>query len=65
MSGMVYGRVLYERMMEITGKNVGNEEQGLGKGKCFDRIFALKMVVRKYLEEDETLYPLHESGKSK
>ncbi len=47
----VYGRVLSERMMKIAEGSIGNEQGGfrIGRG-CVDQIFALRMIVEKYLE---------------
>ncbi len=50
--GKIYGRILNERMMKITDKSVGAEQGGFRKGReCVDQIFAVTMLVEKYLEE--------------
>ncbi len=42
----IYGRILNERMMKITDKSVGDEQEGLRRGKgCVDKIFAVKILV--------------------
>ena len=44
--GKVYGRVLMEKLMEVTEGNVGKEQEGFMKRKtCVDQIFAIKMMV--------------------
>ncbi len=56
MPGKIYGRILIERMMKITDKSVG-DEQGFQKGRgCIDHIFAVKILVEKYLEKDRKLF---------
>ncbi len=42
--------------MKITDKSVG-DEQGLGKGRgCIDQVFAVKILVEKYLWEVLRIY---------
>ncbi len=54
--GKIYGRVLNERMMKITDKNVGAAQGGFRNGKgCVDKIFAVKILVAKYQEKDRKL----------
>ncbi len=54
--GRIYGRILNERMMKLTDKSVGDEQGGFRKGRgCVDQIFALKILVEKYLEKDRKL----------
>ncbi len=54
--GKIYGRILNERMMTITGNSVG-DKQGFWKGKeCVDQIFTLITLVEKYLEKDRKLF---------
>ncbi len=49
----IYGRILNERLMKITDKSVGDEQGGFWKGRgCVDQIFAVKILVEKYLEKD-------------
>ncbi len=53
MPGKIYGRILNERMLKITDKSEGDEQEGLRRGRgCVDQIFAVKMLVEKYLEKD-------------
>lgn len=48
-AGKVCSRVLTV-VMKLTGEKVCEEQGGLGKGRgCIDQIFALKMLVEKYL----------------
>ncbi len=55
--GKIYGRILNERMMKITDKSVGDEQEGFQKGRgCVDEIFAVKILVEKYLEKDRNLF---------
>ncbi len=55
--GKVYGRILIERLMEVTEGKVSEEQGGFRKGKgCVDQIFALKMLVKEYLGKDKKLY---------
>ncbi len=55
--GKICGRILNERMMKITDKSVGDEQGGFWKGRgCVDKIFAVKMLVEKYLEKDRKLF---------
>ncbi len=43
--------------MKITDKSVGDEQGGFRKGRgCVDQIFAVKMLVEKYLEKDRKLF---------
>ena len=45
MPGKVYGRVLTERMIEVTECRVSEEQGGFRKGRgCVDQIFAIKMT---------------------
>ncbi len=53
----IYGRILNERLTMITGKSVGNEQGGFWKGRgSEDQIFAVKILVEKYLEKDRKLF---------
>lgn len=55
--GKVYGRVLTERLIEVTKEKVSEEQGGFRKGKgCVDQCFAIKMVVEEYLGKDKKLY---------
>ncbi len=53
----IYGRIFSERMMKITEKSVSAEQGGFRKGRrCVDQIFAVKILVEKYLEKDRKLF---------
>ncbi len=55
--GKIYGRILNEKLMKITDKSVGDEQGGFGRGRgCVDQIFAMKILVEKYLEKDRKLF---------
>ncbi len=55
--GKIYGRILNERMMKRTDKSVGDEQGGFRKDRgCVDQIFAMKILVEKYLEKDRKLF---------
>ncbi len=55
--GKIYRRILNERMMKITDKSVGDEQRGFRKGRgCVNQIFAMKILVKKYLEKDRRLF---------
>ncbi len=57
MPGKIYGRILNERMIKITDKNMGDEQGGFRKGRgCVDQIFAVKILVEKYVEKDRKLF---------
>ncbi len=44
-------------MVKITYKSVGAEQGGFRKGRgCIDQIFAVKILVEKYLEKDRKLF---------
>ncbi len=45
-AGKVYGRILTERLMEVTEGKVSEEQGGFRKGRgCVDQVFAMKMLV--------------------
>ncbi len=55
--GKVYGRILIERLIEVTERKMSKEQGGFRKGKgCVDQIFAMKMLVEEYLGKDKVLY---------
>ncbi len=55
--GKIYGRILTERLMQVTEKKVNDEQHGFRKGKsCADKIFAVRMLVEEYLGKDRKLY---------
>ncbi len=48
--GKVYGRILTERLMEVTEGKVSEEQGDFRKGRgCIDQIFAMKRLVEEYL----------------
>ncbi len=47
--GKVYGRILIERLMEVTEGKVSEEQGGFRKGRgCVDQLFAVKRIVDEY-----------------
>ncbi len=54
LSGKIYGRILTDRLMQITETKVSNEQGGFRRGK--DQIFAIKMLVEEYLGKGKKLY---------
>ncbi len=55
--GKICGRILTDRLMQVTEKKVSDEQGGFRKGKsCVDLIFAVKMLVEEYLRKDRKLY---------
>ncbi len=51
--GKVYGRILTERLMEVTEGKVSEEQGSFRKGReCADQIFAMKRLVEEYLGKD-------------
>ncbi len=55
--GKICGRILHERMVKMTEKNVGDEQGGFRKGRgCVDQIFAVEIMVEKYLEKERKLF---------
>ncbi len=43
--------------MKITDKSVGDKQGGFWKGRgCVDQIFAMKILVEKYLGKDKKLF---------
>ncbi len=55
--GKIYGRILTERLMQVTEKKISDEQGGFRKEKsCVDQIFAVKMLVEDYLGKDRKLY---------
>ncbi len=44
-------------MKIVTDNSVGDEQGGFWKGRgCIDQIFAVKILVEKYLEKDRELF---------
>ena len=55
--GKVYGRIVIERVREITEGRISLEQGGFRKGKgCIDQIFSVKMLAEKYLAKGKKLY---------
>ncbi len=55
--GKLYGRILTERLMQVTEIKVSDEQGGFRKGKsCVDQIFAIKMLIEAYLGMHRKLY---------
>ncbi|MEL7177812.1 MAG: reverse transcriptase domain-containing protein [Pseudomonadota bacterium] len=55
--GKVYGRVLIERVKEITEGRICGEQGAFMKGKgCIDQIFTVKGVAEKYIAKGKKLY---------
>ncbi len=51
--GKIYGRILIEKLMQVTEKKVSDEQGGFRNGKsCVDQIFVIKMLVEEYLGKD-------------
>ncbi len=52
--GRVCGRILTERLMEVTEGKVSEEQEGFRKGRgCVNQIFAMKRLVEEYLGKDK------------
>ncbi len=57
--GKVYGRILTEKLVEVTEGKVSEEQGGFRKGRgCVDQIFAMKMLVEEYLGKDKSCVQL-------
>ncbi len=55
--GNIFGRILIERMVKITDKSAGDKQGGFRKSReCVDQIFAVKILVEKFLEKDRKLF---------
>ena len=55
--GKVYGRILIERVTEMTESKISQEQGGFRKGRgCIDQIFTVKSVAEKYLSKGRKLY---------
>ncbi len=54
--GKVSGRILTERLMEVTEGKKSEEQGSFRKGRgCVDQIFAMKRLVEEYLGKDKTV----------
>ncbi len=63
--GKVYGRILTERLMELTEGKVSEEQGGFRKGRgCVNQIFAMKMLVEDVKANVETHYEAETGLKS-
>ncbi len=55
--GKVNGKVIIERMQQLTEETIGEEQGGFRKGRgCVDQIFCFRMVVEKMLAKGKKLY---------
>ena len=56
--GKVYGRILINRVSELTDSKMGEEQGGFRTGRgCVDQVFGLKQICEKYLEKrDKDVY---------
>ncbi len=55
--GKVYGRLLTERLKEVTDGKVSEDQGRFRKGRgCVNQIFAMKRLVEGYLGKDKKLY---------
>ena len=55
--GKVYGRVLIDKVREITGGMVGEEQCGFRTGRgCVDQVFSLKQLSEKYVAKGKSVY---------
>ena len=55
--GKVYGRIMIERVRNITESRIGEEQGGFRKGRgCIDQIFTLRMLVEKHLAKDRKMF---------
>ncbi len=56
-TGNVYGKVIIERVQQLTEEKIGEEQGGFRKGRgCVDQIFCFRMVVEKILTKGKKLY---------
>jgi len=55
--GKVYGKIIIERVMDITESRISEEQGGFRKGRgCVDQIFSVRMTAEKYLTKGRKLY---------
>ncbi len=55
--GNVYGKVIIERVQQLTEEKIREEQGGFRKGwECGDQIFSFRMVARKILAKGKKLY---------
>ncbi len=62
--GKIYGKILTERLMQVTDKKVSGEQVGFfWRGKsCMDQIIAISTLVGEYVGKDRELYRLYGLG---
>ncbi len=55
--GKMFGRIIIERVREITRGKIGEEQGGFIEGRgCVDQIFTVKLLAEKYIEKRKKLY---------
>ena len=55
--GKVYGRVLIEKVREVTEELVGEEQCGFRKGRgCIDQVFVMRQLTEKFVSKGKCLY---------
>uniref|UniRef100_UPI0025A0B55C hypothetical protein n=1 Tax=Klebsiella pneumoniae TaxID=573 RepID=UPI0025A0B55C len=55
--GKVYGRVVIEKVRELTERFVGEEQCGFRKGRgCVDQIFVMNQLSEKFVSKGKNLY---------
>src|ERR1700755_2886271 len=55
--GRIYGRVLVDRVKELTRERVGEEQGGFREGRgCVDQVFTLRTIVEKLREKERVGY---------
>ena len=59
--GKVYGRILIERVIENSERQIGEGQSGFRKGRsCADQIFVLRQICEKIKEEKiECMWHFH------
>jgi len=56
-AGKVYGKIVTERVQQITECRISEEQGGFRKGRgCVDQIFSLRMTVEKMLTKGKKVY---------
>ena len=60
--GKLYGRILIERISDVTECAIGEEQCGFRKGRgCVDQVFAVRQVCEKAIERGKEVYGSGES----
>ena len=55
--GKLYGRVLIERVKQVTEMRIGEEQGGFRVGRgCVDQVFTLRLIEEKFREKKKDLY---------